>query len=129
MTDHIPAADRRTSPTSEVERWRRQLETLEAVAGFIKAHAPGEADALPVVPWEISAADGAVARLGSSMCDADGVPVDLRAVVAAYAAALGSEMASADLGTGMTGYKVKGAIGDRDRVELALFAIVRDIVA
>jgi hypothetical protein len=121
-----PNAPRRTAmfPTTEGDLWRWQLETLEALTKFIRRHGPGLPGALPAVPWQVSNGFHAVARL----CEFDGppdFPRDRREVLAAYAAALGSEVTSVDLGRGDTEYRVKGAIGERGRVTLTLTATVR----
>jgi hypothetical protein len=110
--------------TAESDLWRWQLETMTALATFIKAHGPGNPGALVAVPWHISTGFHAVARL----TEFDGPPNarrDRRAVLSAYAAALGAEIASTGLGNGDTEYRVTGAIGERGRVKLTLIATIR----
>lgn len=107
MTTH----DSLFAPT-EGDRWRWQLETMTELARFIKAHGPGKPGALPAVSWQVGIGFHATARLSPY----EGGGRDLRAVLAAYAEALGSEVTSVDLGPARgTQYRVKGTIG-RERV-------------
>ena len=112
-------------PTTEGDLWRWQLETLEALTKFIRKHGPGLPGALPAVPWQVSTGFHAFARL--SVYDGPDVhtPRDLLGVLDAYAAALGSEVTSADLGRGDVEYRVKGVIGERGRITLTLAAVIR----
>lgn len=111
-------------PTTEGDLWRWQLETVTELAKFIRAHGPGRPGALPVVPWNVSTGFHAVARL--SEFDGPGrTRRDRRGVLAAYAAALGSEVSSVDLGRGDTEYRVTGVIGERGRIKITLIATVR----
>jgi hypothetical protein len=110
---------------NEGDLWRFQLETMAELAKFIKAHPPGKPCGLPTARWDIDNGFHAVTRLSSYTLGADGTPVDQRAVLAAYAAALGTEVTSIDLGDGDTEYRVNGALGERGRVKLILIATVR----
>jgi hypothetical protein len=107
-------------PTTEGDLWRWQLETMTELAKFVKGHGPGKAGALPAVPWQISTGFHATGRLGAHAGPGDTVR-DRKAVLAAYAKALDSEVTSIDLGHDRgTQYRVKGTIGTR--VELLLIA-------
>lgn len=119
-----PAAERHTPmfPTTEGDLWRWQLETMTELAKFIRAHGPGLPGALPAVPWQVSTGFHAVARL-SQFDGPPAAPRDLLDVLDAYAAALGSEVTSVDLGRGDTEYRVKGSISER--VTVTLIATIR----
>jgi len=107
-------------PTTEGDLWRWQLELMTELATFVRAHGPGKPGALPAVPWDVSTGFHATARLGKFGGPADS-PRDRHEVLAAYAAALGTEVTSVDLGPGRgTQYRVRGMIGKR--VQLLLIA-------
>lgn len=111
-------------PTTEGDLWHWQLETMNELTAFVRAHGPGLPGALPVVPWQISAGFHATARLGAYDGPADGPRRDRVAVLEAYAAALGTHVTSVDAGGGYTQYRVQGTIGRR--VQLLLIADVRE---
>lgn len=121
-----PAKRRPMFPITEGDLWRWQQETLTELARFLKAHGPGRPGALPVVPWRVGTQD-AVAHITryDVLIDASGERRDLREVLDAYAAVLGSEVTATDLGHGDTRYRVAGALGERGRVKLTLIATVR----
>lgn len=108
-------------PTTEGDLWRWQLETMTELTAFIRAHGPG---ALAAVPWRVSTGLHAVARL-SEFDGPAGSRRDQHDVLDAYAAALGSEVTSVDLGRGDTQYRVTGVIGEHGRVTLTLIAVLR----
>lgn len=111
-------------PTTEGDLWRWQLETLEALTKFIRKHGPGLPGALPAVPWSIGTHLHAVARLTPyDFLGPEGEQRDRLGVLDAYAAALGSELTSVDLGRGDVEYRVKGAISER--VTITLIATIR----
>ena len=110
---------------NEGDLWRLQLEKLAALTKFIKDHGPGRPGALPVVPWQIDTGLSAVARLSTWMTQPDGSPLDVVAVLEAYAKALGTDVIKNKADTGEVDYWVKGTIGERGRVKLTLTATVR----
>jgi hypothetical protein len=109
--------------TTEGDLWRWQLETLNTLTTFIRAHGPGKRGALPAVRWNIDTGFHAVARLS----EFDG-PGDARRnrrdVLAAYAEAFGSQVTSIDLSNGDTEYRVQGALGERERIKLTVIAVI-----
>ena len=125
MTEPTPAAPGAPMfPITEGDLWRWQLETMTELAAFLRKHGPGTKGALPAVRWHVQTGLHAVARLFTS----DGLVNarrDRRAVLAAYAEALGSEVTSVDLGRGDTDYRVAGVLGERGRVKVTLIATIR----
>lgn len=104
------AAGERVAYYNEGDLWRWQLEALEDLTRFVRAHAPGTPRALPAVPWRVADSRRAVADVGRLIDPATGTRRDPVAVLSVYAAALGTEVESTDLGD-HTSYRVKALIG------------------
>jgi hypothetical protein len=107
-------APERLFATTEGDLYRWQRETLTDLLAFLDAHAPGSAELLPAVPWRVNVVGrSVVGDLGPFHTDPSGVRADRRAVIEAYAAALGSEVKTYEL-TGKTRHATTGRIGRRE---------------
>lgn len=97
---------------TEGDAWRWQLETLEDLTAFVRAHAPGTRKALPTVVWSVAGYRGARGDAGCVLDPPTGTYRDPLAVLSAYAAALGAEVRAEQYGDHTT-YRVTGRIGPR----------------
>lgn len=70
-------------------RWDNQMQILADLTAFVKAHGPKSKTPLPVLPWALSDTRSVSAEFWA---DSDQTLADPAAVVAAYAAVLGSEV-------------------------------------
>lgn len=117
--------------------WRSQVQTLEDLTKFVTAHGPKSETPLAALPWQIDkyAVFAKLDRPVPEYADPEGTLADFPAVVAAYAAVLGSEVKThraKDFDRTGTEYFTHGRIGVPEgsektpRTKVSIFAVVWD---
>lgn len=87
----------------DLDAWLRQMQTLEDLAAFVRAHAPGTSSPLPVLNWVIGSFQSVSAELSSYDPHA-------LATLQAYARVFGVQV-DGRIETDRTVYCVRGRLG------------------